>query len=137
MSALFRASIYNSASSNSREPIIGLKIEYSEFIEKYDSSVNPSHYAKRSKIWYGYNTIGELVWQGIIQLDLVDRVMLGIQVMEVWNKWEHIIKECREKENAPDIWNGFEYLYNEIKNLRAKKGYPEFTYPTKATELVN
>jgi len=105
------------------------KIEFNEYVEKYDSSVNPSHFAMRSIIWYSYNTIGELVRQGKIELDLVDRIQVGVMATVMWDKWEHIIKETRIRETAPDLWSGFEYLCDEIKSLRSEKGFPEFTYP--------
>jgi hypothetical protein len=98
-----------------------------EYLQKYDSSVNPAHYAKRAYIWYSYNTIGELLRMGIIEPDLIDRLLLGAMVIMMWEKWEHIIRETRVRENIPDIWEGFEYLYDEMKKFRSMKGYPEPT----------
>jgi len=96
-----------------------------EYLRKYDSSVNPAHYAKRAHIWYSYNTVGELHRMGIIDSDLVHRLGLEVQIIMMWEKWEHIIRETREREKLPDIWEGFEYLYNEMKAYRHLKGYPD------------
>ena len=96
-----------------------------EYLKKYDSSVNPAHYAKRAHIWWLYNSIGELLRMGTIEHDLIDRLQLDASVILTWEKWEHIIKETRARENLPNIWEGFEYLYNETKKIRDMRGYPD------------
>ncbi len=96
-----------------------------EYLKKYDSSVNPAHFAKRASIWYSYNTIGELLRMGIVEPELLHRLTLGPLVIMMWEKWEHIIRETREREKLPDVWEGFEYLYKEMKKLRDMKGYPD------------
>jgi len=98
-----------------------------EYLQKYDSSVNPAHYAKRAYTWYTYNSIGELLRMGIIDLDLLIRLQLDPQVILMWEKWEGIIRATRVRENIPDLWKGFEYLYDELKNYRDSKGYPDIT----------
>jgi hypothetical protein len=96
-----------------------------EYLKKYDSSVNPAHYAKRAHIWWLYNSIGELLRMGTIEHDLIDRLQLDVSVIVTWEKWEHIIKETRARENLPNIWGGFEYLYSETKKIRDMRGYPD------------
>jgi hypothetical protein len=96
-----------------------------EYLRKYDSSVNPAHYAKRAQLFYNYNAIGELLRGGIIDSDLIHRLLLDFQVIMMWEKWEHIIRETREREKIPDLWEGFEYLYSEMKEYRNMKGYPD------------
>jgi len=110
--------------------LINMKVpDYDEFLQKYDSSVNPAHYAKRAKIWYSYHAIGELLRMGIIEPDLVHRLQLSPVVIAMWENWEYIIKEIRERENFPEYGEGFEYLYHELKRLRREKGYQEYQYP--------
>ena len=46
----------------------------------------------------------------------------------VWEKWEHIIMEIRKRKKAPDVWEGFEYLYDEMKRYRIERGLPAYTY---------
>jgi len=103
--------------------------DYDEFLMKYDSSVNPAHYAKRVHHWYTYHAIGELLRMGAIEPELVHRLQLAPLVILMWEKWEHIIKEMRLRENAPDYSEGFEYLYYELKRIRDKKGYSDWNYP--------
>jgi hypothetical protein len=109
--------------------LVNQEIDYEDFIQKYDSTVNPNHYAKRAHLWYSLNTIGELLRQGLIDIDLVHRFLLGPQVILMWERWESIIMKIRVREDMPDMWEGFEYLYNEMKRLRDSRGYPKIKYP--------
>ena len=106
--------------------LVNMEIDNEEYLRKYDSSVNPVHFGKRSLHWFTYNTMGELLLMGIVKPDLIHRLSMGPIVIEMWETWEHIIKATRVREKAPDIWNGFEFLYNEMKRLRSERGYPEF-----------
>ena len=109
--------------------MVNLEIDNEEYLQKYDSSVNPVHFGKRAHIWLLFNTVGELLQMGIVKPELIQRLTLNTMVIVMWEKWEHIIRETRVRENAPDIWNGFEYLYNETIRYREEKGYPKVTYP--------
>ena len=120
----------NTEESNiSWSELVNTKIEdYEEYLSKYDSTVNPAHYAKRSQLWYTYNAWGELLRLNMVDPELLHRLNVDNKVIVMWENWEHIIKKNRERENVPDLWDGFEYLYNEMKKLRANKGYPDITY---------
>jgi hypothetical protein len=100
-----------------------------EYLQKYDSAVNPSHYGKRANIWYSFNTIGELLRMGIIELDLLTRLKLDLTVILMWEKYEDIIRATRLRESIPDVWEGFEYLYDEMKKFRDARGYPDIIGP--------
>jgi hypothetical protein len=102
--------------------------DYDEYVQKYDSVVNPEHYARRAHIWYIYSTIGELLRLGVIQPEIIHRLLIGPQVILMWEKWEFVIKQNRINENAPEIWAGFEYLATEMKKFREKKEYPHVKY---------
>jgi len=108
--------------------LFNTKVDEEEYRQKYDSYVNPEHFAKRGNLWYTYNSIGELLRLKIVDPDLLQRLNVDSNVILMWEKWGHIIKMNREKEQMPDLWDGFEYLYNEMKALRNKMGYPEIIY---------
>jgi hypothetical protein len=96
-----------------------------EYLRRYDSSVDSAHFGKRATLFYNFNAIGELLRMGIIDSDLIHRLGMDFQVTMMWEKWEHIIRETRARENLPDLWEGFEYLHNEMKKYRTMKGYPD------------
>ena len=100
--------------------LVNLEMDNEEYLRKYDSSVNPVHFGKRAHSWFTFNTMGELLLMGIVKPDLLNRLSLGPTVTVMWERWEHIIKATRIREQAPDLWSGFEYLYNEMKRLRAR-----------------
>jgi len=101
--------------------------DYDEFLRKYDSSVNPESYGKRSHIWWSYNTIGVLLQDGLIESDIVYR-LLGLMIIMQWQKWSGIIEEIRKNENVPDNLLGFEHLYIEMNKIREPMKYPEIAY---------
>ena len=105
-----------------------LKVDENEYLQKYDSYVNPEHFGKRASIWYTYNSIGEMLRLKMVDPDLLHRLNVDINVIMVWENWEHIIKMNRERESMPDLWDGFEYLYTEMKKLRKNMNYPDITY---------
>ena len=108
--------------------LANIKVDEDEYRQKYDSYVNPEHFGKRARIWYTYNSIGEMLRLKMVEPDLLHRLNVDINVILIWKNWEHIIKLNRKRENMPDLWDGFEYLYNEMKRLRKDMGYPDITY---------
>jgi hypothetical protein len=100
---------------------------YNEFLRKYDSSVNPDSYGKRSHVWFNFNAIGVLVEEGLIDPDIVFRLTGPLVVMQ-WQKWYGVIEEMRKQENIPDALSGFEYLYTEMKKILEEKEHPEPAY---------
>ena len=108
--------------------LMNLKVDEEEYRQKYDSYVNPEHFGKRASLWYTYNSIGEMLRLKMVDPDLLHHLNVDINVIMVWENWEHIIKMNRERENMPDLWDGFEYLYDEMKKLRKRMNYPDITY---------
>lgn len=96
-----------------------------EYLRKYDSHVNLEHYSKRATLFYNFNAVGELLRMGIIDTELIHRLGLDINVTMMWEKWEDIIRETRKREKLPDLWEGFEYLYDVMREYRRMKGYPK------------
>jgi len=47
----------------------------------------------------------------------------------MWEKYEDIIRATRARESIPDAWEGFEYLYDEMKKFRGARGYPDIIGP--------
>ena len=60
--------------------------------------------------------IGTLVKRKLIDVDLVADIMGG-PVIWTWDKMSPIVKEFKVDLKRPQLWDDFEYLYNEIKNI--------------------
>ena len=86
---------------------------YDDFIERYSGDTNPQHYGKRSSLWWTYNSIGILLKQGQIPIDVIDN-LVGLSVVLQWKKWGDIILEHRERRNWDNYYTGFEYLAIEL-----------------------
>ena len=98
--------------------------DYDDFMQKYDSSVNPENWFKRMRIWNSYNAIGYLVLDGSISVEKVAR-LIGYHVIGMWNVWGNAIIWMRAKQGYTNWYNGFEYLYNEL--AKYYKEHPELT----------
>jgi hypothetical protein len=80
------------------------------------------NYIKREILLNWFDGIGVLLRRKLIDGDLVyDKV--GIPVSIHWDKWGAIIKEYKKiGEHQPDLYNGFEYLAEEMARIRKKRG---------------
>ena len=108
--------------------VMNLKVEgLEDFLERYDSTVNPESFGKRGHIWWSYNAIGAMVANERIDSRLV-AMLLGPMIIVQWEKWEEIIRSVRDYENNPESWIGFEYLYNEMVKLRDQEGWSELFF---------
>jgi hypothetical protein len=95
---------------------------YETFLEKYDSSVNRPHFAKRSHIMYMIHAIGELLKLDVVPIELIND-LVGVPVITLWMVWGDIIKEVRVKQGLPRYYVGFEYLYDKL--VQYQKENPE------------
>jgi hypothetical protein len=94
---------------------------YADFQEKYGRG-NPDFYAKLNSMWWIYNTIGMLIFEGFIDAKRVYGLMGPMGSLQ-WDKWKDVIFELRKELNMPSGYIGFEHLGNEMKRLEAE-GYP-------------
>lgn len=67
-----------------------------------------------------FEGMGLLVKRKLIDINLVAE-LLSSPVCWVWEKLEPRIKRARELRQRPQIWEWFEYLYNEIQRIPSRK----------------
>jgi len=96
--------------------------DHDDFMERLAGIANPQHYGKRSSLWWTYNSIGILLKQGNISIDLVNE-LVGLSVVLQWKKWGDIILEHREFSGWKKYYTGFEYLANEL--IKYQEEHPE------------
>ena len=99
---------------------------YEEFLEKYDSTVNPDNYAYRARLWQYFDGIGYLLHEKLIDLDSVYYLIGGIQPEMHWLKWKPIIEGNRKRYDNPEMYKWLEYLANEFKKMRIKKNLSDY-----------
>jgi hypothetical protein len=97
--------------------------DYDDFLEKFDHSINPDNFGKRANLWFSYNVLGNLLYDGKLEVQEVNR-LAGITSILQWEKWKDVIIELREKQDMSNYMTGFEYMVTQIKQYR--KEHPNF-----------
>jgi hypothetical protein len=95
--------------------------DYDDFERTLGSDNNPESFVKRTSIWFRMNGIGHLLRDGMIDPEKVFD-LLGTWIIWLWMKWEKIIKELRLRYNQPEIYTEFEYLADEMRRIRLRRG---------------
>ncbi len=93
--------------------------DFNDFMQKYDSRVNPDNYSKRLSLWLMYDSIGHLYRSGLIDLDTVANVGQAFILWD-WLKFKPIIEEYRKTELGPRSFSNWEYLSETILRLRER-----------------
>ena len=88
--------------------------DFDDFIEKYGPKNNLEAWADLLSVFTAFESIGLLVRENLIDVDMVDELMSGL-ITRTWERIEPIIFEYRERFNWPQAGRSFEYLYNEMK----------------------
>ena len=70
-----------------------------------------------------FEGMGLLVKKRLIDINLVAE-LLSSPLCWVWEKLEKDIKRARDHSGRPQIWEWFEYLYNEIQMIPSRKSQP-------------
>jgi hypothetical protein len=86
--------------------------DYDDYRKRYESDVE-SKTAWLSVAAF-FEGIGVLVHKKLIDISLVDD-LFSTPVIIGWEKIEHLVESERKHRSRPQIWEWFEYLYNEIK----------------------
>ncbi len=98
--------------------------DFDDFERKLGSDNNPDSFVKRTSIWFRMNGIGLLLRDGLIDSEKVFD-LLGTWIIWLWMKWESIIKELRVRYHQPEIYTEFEYLADEMRRIRLRRGITE------------
>ena len=84
-----------------------------DFLEKYGPKANVEAWATFQSMAAFYEQVGILLHRKLIDITLVDD-LLSTAITQDWEKMAPIIKDRRERLGLPQIWEWFEYLYNEM-----------------------
>jgi hypothetical protein len=91
--------------------IMGLEYEdYADYVKKYGVDVR----AALNSVGLFFEGVGVLVKRKLINMDLVDD-LISTEILRAWEKIKPIAEAQRKKRGRPQIWEYFEYLYNEMK----------------------
>jgi len=96
--------------------------DFEDWWQKYGPEANVEENASFASAARYYEGVGVLVKKGLIDIDLVGELMSSY-IIRFWEPNEHVIKGMRERLNWPEVFQGFEYLYNELKKYEEQ--HPE------------
>ena len=77
-------------------------------------------YVEASSLASFFEGIGLLVKKGLIDINLVAELMSS-PLIWVWEKVEDVVMKTREVTGRPQIYEWFEYLYNEIQKIPSRQ----------------
>jgi hypothetical protein len=93
--------------------------DFDDFTKKYDSRVNPENWSIRAYFWGAYDVLGYQWKEGLVDIDLIDRLTQGPEV--IWRMFGSVIQEYRKTDYASDAYKNFEDLANELTRRRRLK----------------
>jgi hypothetical protein len=97
---------------------------FDEYQSKYGPVNDPEGHGYRLKTWRRLHTMGLMVKDGLISLDLF-MDYIGDSPAGYWDQYSDLIKEYRVRFHAPNYLYGLEYLAGEINKYRINKGWGE------------
>ena len=101
-----------------------------DYVKKYPP-MSPESMAVELVFNY-YEGIGVLVEEGLLDVELVAKLMSG-HIIPLWEKYSPLILEARKQRGTPRVDDKTEYLYNMLRRVRPT----EFSYVDDATVLYN
>ena len=87
-----------------------------DYMEKYDSRVNPENAASRMSLWNTCETLGMLYREGFLDLKTIYSTSGGI-INSLWMKFKPVIESYRGSDYATNAYANFEYLAMKISEL--------------------
>ena len=88
-------------------------------------------YVEASSLASFFEGIGLLVKKGLIDINMVGELMSS-PLFWVWEKVEELVITVRKITGRPQIYEWFEYLYNEIQKIPSRQSQPSGLEPTKS-----
>jgi hypothetical protein len=64
-----------------------------------------------------FEGIGILLHKKLIDIEMADD-LFSYSIKTIWEKIREVVKAVRKYHNAPQIWEWFEYLYNEMQRRK-------------------
>jgi len=99
--------------------------DYDDYMKKYGMA-NVVENGKHATVFTHYEGTGVLVKRGLINPELVYDLMYS-SVIALWEKFRPLVQEWRRIYTTPYMYQDFEFLYEEMKKIRERRGNQAFT----------
>ncbi len=97
--------------------------EWKNMDDHYAKYGSIQEHALSAYITRTYDGIGTLVRSKLVDPELVYDLTY-VMILEMWEKYAPMIKEVRQRYNAPQVYQDFEYLYDVLVDIRRRRGHP-------------
>ena len=97
--------------------------DYDDFMEKYSLPNNLEAQAKWTHYFSSLEGLGILLRKGLIDPDFIYRTQYG-SIILIWERFLPLIEEWRKRSGLTHIYVDPEFLYDEMKRMRAVRGHP-------------
>lgn len=87
---------------------------YEEWQQKYGPTVNPQAYANNAVVIQYYEILGGLLKEGLVSIELIERIWHPIHLICVWERVEPLILGWRKRYKAESMYSNLEFLYNRL-----------------------
>jgi hypothetical protein len=96
--------------------------DFDDFLRKYDSTINPENYAKRTQVFNMLEEAGYLLSQGLYDIETLYELANPSGNIVLWEKFKPVIMGYRERYNDPNRNQWSEFLIEEYKKERMRRG---------------
>lgn len=98
--------------------------DLSDWQTKYGALNDISAYASWARVGRFFDGAGILVKKKLIDVDLVTELLREI-VIYSWEKMQTWVVEVRQMIENPEVWENFEYLYDEVRKRTQQLSHEE------------
>lgn len=91
--------------------------DFADWQSKYRPVNNPEEGTYEHTVFTFYEGVGVLVRRGLIDISMVDE-LISNSFIPLWEKFSDIIRQVRESNDSPRMYQNNEYLYEEILKYR-------------------
>lgn len=93
--------------------MMGVEFEdYTDYVKKYGADIEVR--TALNSVGLFFEGVGVLTERKLISMDLVDD-LFSTDILQAWEKIKPVAEGVRKKVGRPQVWEWFEYLYNEMK----------------------
>ena len=88
-------------------------IDYEDYKQKYTPDQNQEVLTANVMMFTFFDSVGALVKKNLLDIDLLGNSFV-LSLVVTWRMYEDVIFGDREYFNYPNMWEDFEYIYDEL-----------------------
>ena len=110
-------------------------LTYEEWFTKYGPDVSPDHYTNLAALLQYYEILGGLLSEGLVNVELLEKIWQPIHLVVIWERVEIIIKGFRKFFKDDSIYQNIEYLHDVYLRRHPAMSLTQEVWHGRALEL--